>query len=341
MEKLVSIIVPCRNEENYIGPLIESVLNQDYPSEKIELLIMDGMSDDNTRNIVTQYSNNHSFIQLIDNPKKYVPFALNKGIQSSKGEIIIILGAHSVYPDYYVSRLVNWLNKLNADNVGGLWITNPGSDTLKAKAIALAQSNAFGVGNALYKIGTSEVQEADTVPFGCYKREVFDKIGFFDEDLIRNQDDELNARLKNSEGKMFLVPDVEINYYARDTYTKLWTMHYQYGYFKPLVNIKLGKPATWRQFVPFLFVTSLICSLALYPFHSYSLYIFLLIISLHSIANFIASFKISLPKIAMIPFLFLAFLTMHISYGWGYLIGIINFWILKNHTTPKEVKMSR
>ena len=147
---------------------------------------------------------------------------------------------------------------MNADNVGGVWNTQPAKNTVICQAIAQASSHPFGVGGSMHKIGSSKIIETDTVPFGCYKREVFEKTGLFDTDLVRNQDDEFNGRLLKLGGKIFLIPQVIINYTARDTIYKMCKMYYQYGLYKPLVSKKLGAPATIRQFFPIAFLLWLV-----------------------------------------------------------------------------------
>ncbi|MEI8345073.1 MAG: glycosyltransferase family 2 protein, partial [Candidatus Omnitrophota bacterium] len=258
-QSFVSIIIPCRNERKYIGPCLDCVLAQDYPREAMEVLVVDGVSSDGTREVLERYSAKHTFIRILDNPQKITPCALNIGIKRSRGDIIIRLDAHAYYPPEYVSRCVKHLNEFKVDNVGGVWITLPGADTIQAKAIAIVLASNFGVGNSLFRIGgLTEPTLVDTVPFGCFKRKVFDEIGLFDEDLIRNQDDEFNARLIKHGGKVLLIPEIWSEYYARATLAQLWRMYYQYGYFKPLASIKLGKVTTWRQLVPAFFIVSLI-----------------------------------------------------------------------------------
>lgn len=234
----VSIIIPCRNEEKFIGKCLDSIIAQDYPIDNLEVLVVDGMSEDNTRKIVKNYIQKYSFVKLLENPQKIVPTALNIGIKNAKGDIFIIMGAHSIYEKDYIFKCVKYLHAYDVDNVGGIGITLPGDNTIIAKSIALALSHPFGVGNAYFRIGSKEPRYVDTVPFGCYKREVFDRIGLFDEDLVRNQDDEFNLRLIKNGGKILLGPDIISYYYARDSIHKLWKMYFQYGYFKPSVAKK-------------------------------------------------------------------------------------------------------
>ncbi|WP_207214116.1 glycosyltransferase family 2 protein [Brumimicrobium glaciale] len=317
----ISIICPTYNEEKYIEKCIESMLSQDVDKADIELLFVDGRSTDKTREIILGFQKTHPFIQIIDNPERTVPFAMNYGIDASQGEIIVRIDAHSEFPPNYISVLKEQLYKLNADNVGPVCLTLPANQTTEAKAIATALSSSFGVGNAYFRIGADKIMEVDTVPFGCFKRETFDKIGKYDVELTRNQDDEFNARIIKNGGKIFLIPDLVVKYYVRDTIKKTRKMYYQYGLFKPLVNEKIGSPATTRQFFPMLFVLGLIFGLALSFVHPFFLYSYISVISFYITAALVFSFKDAKEKkeIIYLPYIFL---TIHLAYGWGYLVGI-------------------
>ena len=246
----VSVLVPCRNEGRFIGEALTSIIGTDYPSDRLEILVIDGDSDDDTRLAVADYARRHAHVRLLHNPRRTAPAALNIGLGEARGDIIVRMDAHNSYPAHYIPRLVQWLEQSGADNVGGTWDTRPGSKSAIARAIAAALAHPFGVGNAYFRIGTSAPRWVDTVPFGCYRRNVFARIGGFDEDLVRNQDDELNLRLRRNGGRILLVPDVVSVYYARDSLRKLARMYYQYGYFKPLATRKVGAILTVRQLVP-------------------------------------------------------------------------------------------
>lgn len=344
--KLVSIIIPCRNEENFIANTLNSIIESDYPLNEMEILVVDGMSDDKTREIIGEFHHKYSQIILLDNPNKTVPYAMNIGIEKAQGDIIVRLDAHSIYPNDYISKLVYWLQRLDADNVGGVLDTIPANDTLEAQAIAYSTSNSFGIGNAQYRISDkTDPYEVDTVPFGCYKAEVFKKIGLFDIQLTRNQDDELNARLIQNGGKIFLIPDLKIKYFARENFEKMFTMFYQYGYFKPLVNLKLKSPATVRQFVPPLFVLFLIFGIISSFINLIFLILFFSGLFFYFAVNIIVSYKIAKEKknIKLIPYLIKSFFLIHVSYGWGYLKGILDFVVLKIHNKKdlSKVNLSR
>ena len=339
----VSIVIPCLNEEEFIAKSLHSIIAQDYPKEKMEILVVDGMSEDMTRKIVEFYVNNNSLIKLLDNPKRITTCAFNIGIKYSKGEIIVIMGAHALYKNDYISKCIKYLNEYEADNVGGRMITLPWENTLIANAIVQSLSTRFGVGNSYFRTGSKESKWVDTVFGGCYKREVFDKIGLFDEDLVKNQDDEFNLRLIRNGGKILLVPDIVTYYYSRNSLPKLWNQHFQYGYFKPLVLKKIGALLTFRQIVPPLFVLSLIVSGMASFFSNYFFIIFLFISGLYISANILFSLIISIKNdIKLFPFLIISFFTLHFSYGFGYIKGLWDFFVLKKHAKHmKDITLSR
>jgi len=322
----VSVICPVFNEERFIEACIVSIIEQDYPQNMMEVLFIDGCSTDRTREIIERYMKQYPFIKLFNNPERIVPYALNRGLEIAKGEVIMRLDGHCTYPTNYISELVKYLYLLNADNVGGVWNTQPAKNTLICQAIALASSHPFGVGGSMHKIGTSKIIETDTVPFGCYKREIFEKTGKFDTDLIRNQDDEFNGRLLKLGGKIYLIPQVIINYIARDTLFKMCKMYYQYGLYKPLVSKKLGAPATIRQFFPIAFLLWLIlggiCSFFFKPILYIYIAIMLLYIFIGLVVGSMSAIRTHQFLLTLImPYIFL---NIHISYGIGYLIGILH-----------------
>jgi glycosyltransferase involved in cell wall biosynthesis len=332
MDKLpfVSIIIPCRNEEKYIGICLDSILANDYSKDRLEILVVDGISEDGTRGIVEGYARRYGFIRFLNNPKKITPSALNTGIANAKGDIIMRMDAHNVYPPNYILGLVVWLEKTGADNVGGVWVTLPANNTPKAQAIACGLSHPFGVGNAYFRIGTSKPRWVNTVPFGCYKRELFDRVGMFDEELVRNQDGEFNQRIIKRGGRVLLVPEIFSYYYPRESFAKLWRMYYQYGYFRSIVAQKEGDVPTVRQVVPPLFVLSLLVTgtmATLYPVMGKLLGLIILTYAVADIACSAATvFKRGI-KCALA--LTIVFLVLHLSYGLGYLMGSIRYFSFK------------
>ena len=241
------------------------------------------------------------------------------------------MDAHVDYPADYISSLVRLLQEKGADNVGGVCQTLPGGATAMARAIAIGMSHPVGVGNSYFRIGSAEERWVDTVPFGCYRKEVFDRIGMFDEDLVRNQDDEFNLRLIRSGGRILLTPKVVCRYYTRDSLGKLWRMYYQYGYFKPLVVRKVKGVMTLRQLVPPLFVLCLVAGALLAPWSQ---------IAAAALAVLVVSYATVLAGCAVVAArkhgwpvalgLCLVFPAMHLSYGIGYLRGLVKFLVFRH-----------
>ena len=319
---MLSVVCPIYNEERYIRSCIESILSQDYPREGLEVLFVDGMSTDRTREIVAEYACRYPFIRLIDNPRKIVPCAMNIGIRASRGEVIVRLDAHAIFPTNYFSELVRSLDELKADNVGGVCLTLPMNDTPVCRGITNVLSSGFGVGNSYFRIGARDIIAVDTVPFGCFRRDIFDRIGYFDEELTRNQDDEFNGRIVKNGGKIYLLPHLAIKYYARDSIRKVWKMYYQYGLFKPLVNKKLGRPATIRQFFPPCFVLGVVLGPVLGFLSPWFWIAYLAVILCYFALATGFSLRYS-KKWKDVVLQDCIYFVAHFSYGAGYLAGLM------------------
>lgn len=322
---MVSVICPIYNEEKYITKCIESVLEQDYPTEDLEILFVDGLSTDKTRKIVSDYATRYNQIRLLDNPHRIVPYAMNIGIKAAKGDIIIRLDGHVEYPTNYISKCVHYLMTLpNAENVGGVCQTLPCNERNISQAIAIALSTGFGMGNSSFRIGSTEIRKVDTVPFGCFRKSLFERVGYYDNELVRNQDDELNGRIIKNGGTIYLIPEIKTKYFSRDKICKIRRMFYQYGLYKPLVNKKLGSPATARQFVPLLFLLGIVLGGILSVFSIYIMYTYFAVLALYlAIGLFIGckyAVKYRRPMLTLLmPYVFA---NVHLSYGYGYLRGI-------------------
>jgi glycosyltransferase involved in cell wall biosynthesis len=329
----VSVVLPVRNEAAHIAACLDSILADSYPRERLEVLVVDGDSDDRTRQIVEDYCQRDTCIHLLRNPSRIVPNAMNIGIRASSGQLIVRVDAHAHYGKDYLTRLVTWMERLHADNVGGVVVTLPASPALEAQAVALILSHPFGIGNSLFRLRTlGPPVEVDTVPFGCYRREIFDRIGNYDEALVRNQDDEFNGRLKKAGGRIFLVPEIQIDYVARESLAKLTVMLYQYGYFKPLVGIKLGRPATLRQLAPPVFAAALLGLPLIYWAIPEVGWLWLIVVGAHSAINLgVSATQARRGGWGLFPCLFSGFLLAHLAYGIGYLRGAIEFGFLRLH----------
>lgn len=321
----LSVICPIYNEKKYIGIFLDSILQQDYPKDDLEILLVDGMSVDGTRGIVLEYAKQNSFIRLIDNPKRIVPCALNIGIEAARGDVIMRLDAHTSYQPNYFSVLVKALERLHADNVGTICKTDVLNNNPKTLAIREVLSNRFGVGNSVFRTGIDEEQEVDTVPFGCWPRNVFDKYGKFVELLVRNQDIEFNKRILRGGGHIYIVPDTYCTYYARESYIALAKNNYGNGKWNILTvyYTRTFSSLSIRHFIPLLFIMSLIVPLLLdfiwRPLALMSVASLLTYTILMSCISMILSIK----KRINFMYLLATFFVLHLSYGWGSLSGIL------------------
>jgi len=323
---IVSIIIPCYNEQDTIGEVLEAINAQTYPHENLEVIIADGLSTDQTRQRVADFQAAHLGldIQLVDNPKQIIPAALNRAIQAAQGQIIIRIDAHSKpYPDY-IARCVEALETNLGENVGGIWEIQPRHSGWIAESIAAAAAHPLGVGDALYR-HASKPAYVDTVPFGAFKRELLALIGFFDETLLTNEDYEFNARIRQSGRKIWLDPSIRSIYYAQPTLRGLARQYWRYGFWKWRMLRRYPGTLRWRQALPPLFVLSLLVGI-LAGFAVPIAWGFIAIeILLYAGVLLIVSFATSTRKRK--PFLAfglpLAIATMHIGWGAGFLWSMI------------------
>jgi len=319
----VSIIVPCYQEEKFIEKCLLSLIKNDYPKDNLEILVFDGGSYDKTREIVRRISERYPFVNLFHNEKRYPPFALNKGIKMSRGEIIIRCDAHARYCRNYIKDSVKWLLKdRKIGNVGGVWINIPANSSLIARAIAYTLSHPFCVGTAYYRIGSKRPREVDTVPFGAWRKEIFNEVGLFDEKFLSAQDLEFNVRLKNAGYKILLDPGLKVFYYPRDSFRKLFRSMFQYAYWKILVNKKFRKLTSLRQLLPPVFLIYAIHA-SIFGFF-YSRILIPLIFYIFLILFFSSGIALRKKDLKLIPFSFLTFVVTHLGYGAGYLKGILD-----------------
>lgn len=343
MSFIVSVVMPCRNEAAHVENAVLDALAQERRGFEVEVLVAVGPSDDDTRAIVQRLAMAHPEVHFVENPAGVVPHGLNAAIRASHGRFIVRMDAHSRYPKDYVATLVEALDRLRADNVGGVWETLPANGSDEAWAIAQVLSSGLGVGNAMFRLGVGEEREVDTVPYGCFRRELFDRIGFFDEELVRNQDDEHNGRIIRAGGKIMLLPQVRVQYFPRDRMRKLWRMYRDYGFFKPLVNIKLGAPATVRQFVPPLFVLALVGLPPLALWQPYFGRAWGAMVMVYLFVIFLAASRIVLRghRISAWPWVAIGFACVHLAYGMGYWQGLIRFSLLGGRVRPESVRTNR
>ncbi len=325
----VSVIVLCRNEEKYIGKCLDSITANDYPKEKLEVLVVDGMSEDGTREIVEMQKEKHSYIRLINNLKKLTPFAFNEGIKNSHGDLVMIMSAHATYGADYIKKCVLASQKYDADNVVGSWKIQPRGDGFIDKTVVSALSSSFGVGNAAYRTGSDKkkkVEHVDTGAYGCYKKKVFEKVGLFNENLSRGQDMEFNLRLKMAGGKTILVPDAVVYYYARSDFSSFCKHNFKNGVWAILpFKYSTVVPVSPRHLVPLAFVSSLIISGILSLFFNVFSWLLLFIAGSYSTCNIYFSARMALNRKDIRYFFIMPaiYSSLHIAYGLGSSWGLM------------------
>ena len=321
----VSILLPIRNEAAYIDRCMAAVRSQDYGRKNYEILIADGMSNDGTRDKLKAHRINDSRVKVFDNPGKIVARGLNILTQHAKGEILIRVDGHCVIAPDYVSNCVRHLQSGATDGVGGP-MESIGEDTI-SQAIALAMSARFGVGYCCFRTESGQTKLVDTVPFPAYTRAIIDKVGPYDEEMVRNQDDEYNYRIRKAGGRILLAADVRSTYYSRGSLKKLWHQYYQYGFYKVRVLQKLPAQMRPRHFVPFLFVLALIITTVFLFLFTWGWLTLAGILGVYLLVNLFFSFTIAQKEgWQYLRYLPVTFATLHLSYGIGFLVGLFTFW---------------
>ncbi len=326
-EPFVSVIMPIRNEAGFIEKALRAVLDQDYPRDRMEVLVVDGMSSDSTREIVAQIQHRFASLRLLDNPGRIVPTGMNIALREAKGEVVVRVDGHCEIAPDYVRRCIEHLQEDGADGVGGP-IETIGESYL-ARGIAVAMSSPFGVGGAAFRTIEDRRMYVDTVAFPAYTREAIDRAGLYDEELVRNQDDEYNYRLRKLGGRILLVPDIRSRYYSRSSIKSLWRQYFQYGFWKVRVMQKHSRQMRPRQFAPPLFVAALALSLVLSIIPQTRLVGSLALAGIggsYLVANLLASLVTAARQgWSYLPVLPLAFVALHTGYGLGFCVGLIRF----------------
>ncbi len=321
----VSVIVPCYNEEKNIGFLLEALNQQIYPHELIEIVIIDGQSTDQTISVINTEKEKYNklSIKVITNPQKNIPASVNIGIRNSSGDIIVRMDAHSIPDPNYIKYCVADLNDNLGSNVGGRWIIIPGSESKMGKCISLAASHPFGVGDAKYRY-SSDPGFVDTVPYGAFYRELIEDIGYFNEDLLANEDYEFNVRVRNSGKKIYFDPRIKTQYIARDTIMSLSKQYWRYGYWKFRMLKKYPDTIRWRQAIPPIFVSGIILLILAAIFIPMVWFILSIIILLYFLILSIGTLTvIDIEKesycLIGTP---IAIIVMHCSWGLGFIFSL-------------------
>lgn len=319
---IVSIIVPCYNEQATINSLLEAIYAQEYPRTEMEVIISDGMSTDSTRTVISAFQRAHPdlAIRVIDNRARTIPSGLNLAIDAALGRYILRLDAHCVpYPDY-VARSIRALEDGLGSNVGGVWVIRPGADDWVAASIAAAAAHPLGVGDALYRHAT-QAAVVDTVPFGAYRKSLVDEIGKYDESLLTNEDYEFNTRIRQAGGRLWLDPEIRSVYFARATLGALARQYWRYGFWKWRMLQRYPGTLRWRQALPPLFVLGLVVGVLLSLFFSVLWYLVIVVSILYFLALFFAALQTAVRRrqACLLFGLPLAIPVMHVSWGSGFL----------------------
>ena len=342
MTAFVSVIVPCRNEGRFIDRCLRSISGSAYEDDRMEIIVVDGMSKDGTRAQIAANIERDPRIVLVDNEARTAPVAMNLGIGRARGEILMRMDAHCEYPADYIPTLVRALAEHQADNVGGVTEVLPAGDGAVARAIAIALGSRAGVGDSHFRVGASAPRWVDTVPFGCWRRETFAKVGLFDESLPRNQDDEFNMRLRRAGGRVLLVPSVVTRYFARERLGQLWQMFAQYGFYKPLAAIRSGARLQPRQFAPSMLVVALVLGALLAPLSWWGVVILTFVAGAYALFVVGAAVRVAASHGVRVGAGFAAaIVTMHFAYGVGFLRGTWRFAILRRAPAPAAPSLSR
>src|SRR5262245_29478893 len=337
---LVSVVVPCRNEKAHIENCLRSILAQEDVPGGFEVIVADGLSEDGTVALVKKIGRTDKRLRIVQNPARLTACGLNEGIRQARGRFIAVMGAHNLYAPDYLRSSLEVLLETGADNVGGSMLSR--GESRMQKAIAIAHHSRFSVGGARWH-DISYEGPADTVFGGFYRREVFERLGLFDETLVRNQDDEFNLRLLRAAGKIWQSPRIRSWYRPRAHLSALGRQYLQYGYWKVRVIQKHRMPASWRHLAPGSFVFFLTVLPFLAPLFLGALWIWLGLAGLYVAANLLVSAATAVRHgpLYLLYYLPPVFACYHFGYGIGFLCGIVDFVILHRQPAPAFTGLTR
>jgi glycosyltransferase involved in cell wall biosynthesis len=337
--KIITIIVPCRNEADHIDRFLGCLFQQRLPQNtELEVLIADGASDDGTRQRIVHRGRQDPRLRVIDNPRKIVSAGLNAAIREARGEVIIRMDVHTVYARNYIAECLRALRESGADNVGGPWVA--AGSTYLSKAIAVAFASRFVSGGGRAHDPNYE-GDLDTVYLGCWRRETFEKYGLFDEDLVRSQDNELNLRIQRRGGRIWQTPRIRSRYAPRPSLGQLFRQYVQYGYWKVRVIQKHRIPASVRQLVPGGFVACLLLLAMLSPF-SDGAWVYLLGLSgVYAAASLAFSAALCGKRWRYLPVMPAVFAAYQFGFGYGFLQGVVDFVVLRKAGRRRFAALTR
>lgn len=342
----ITAVIPCRNEQAHLGQCLESIVANGYPIDRMEVLVVDGLSEDNSRKIIAEFNARYPQVRLVENPKRILASAWNNGIKEAKGEYVFAMNAHAKVEDGYFKKCIEYLKKYKADCVGPVIITHPQEKTFVGKLIATAISHPFGVGNSRFRTGVQEPTWVDTVHLGCYRREVFAETGYFNEELVRSQDIDFNLRLAKAGGKILLVPEIQIHYYTRSNLKTFLKFGFINGYWATKPYCYGAFIAGPRHLVPMVFFLALLIPTVLSLWVPQALFLPLAILVAYFALAILVSVKQAVKKKSLGYALLLpvVFFAVHLPYGIGSFAGMVEalfskrFWsrLLNLDNAPKR-----
>jgi succinoglycan biosynthesis protein ExoA len=336
---LVSVILPCRNEAGYIEDCLKSILAQELSDADFEIIVADGVSNDGTSEFLERFSAENPKVRLLNNPGRIVSTGLNAALREARGEVIVRMDAHTVYAPDYIKQCLAVLRQTGADNVGGPMCTT--ATTYKERAVRAAFHSPFAVGGARSHNPDYEGY-VDTVIYGCWRKSIFDRVGNFDEYLVRNQDDEHNLRITRNGGRIYQSPRIRSWYHVRDSFKAVLRQYMQYGYWKVLVIRNHRLPASIRHVVPAAFVGTLGLLLIAGLFWRPALAAAMALAGVYLLAVLLASMLTAArTEWKLLPALPLAFCCFHLGYGYGFLRGIVDFVLFQKAPATKFVQLTR
>jgi glycosyltransferase involved in cell wall biosynthesis len=336
---LITVIIPTFQEAAYMDRCLGSLTAGSWPQDRLEVLVVDGGSTDGTRERVAEWERRCSSVRLLDNPDKYVPQAINRGIQASRGEVVVFMGAHAEAP-------ANWLECAWEDlqehpevaGVGGAW--DVVGDSPAGKSIAMAQSTRIGVGGNSYRNGT-RAGYADTIIYGAYRRDVFTRRGMLDEEMVRDQDDEFNIRLLAAGEKLWFDPRIRIRYYGRGSYRHLWRQYYQYGFWKVRLWQKVGRLGSWRQLAPMAFVAAGAAALIAILLGGTATLLGAAFWALYAAVVGLGALLAARLQPMRWPGVAAAIVILHAAYGLGFWEGLFRFGLLRSGAKSQHAVQNR
>jgi glycosyltransferase involved in cell wall biosynthesis len=334
---LVTVVMPVRNEATHVARSLRAVLAQDYPAARLEVVVADGMSSDGTRETVARLAAEDPRVRLVDNPGLIAPTGLNAALRQAAGEFIVRVDGHCEIAPDYVSRCIAHLQSGQADGVGGSVETV--GETPAAEAIALAMSSRFGVGNSAFRTLQGRTVLADTIPFPAYPRPLIDRVGLYDEELVRDQDEEYNYRIRAGGGRLLLAADVRSRYYSRSSVARVWRQYFQYGFWKVRVLQKHPRQMRLRQFVPPAFVAGLALLGVAAAFRAEARTLLAGVLAAYVASAVVAALVVSRGRWRLAPAVAATFPALHLGYGAGFLVGLVRFarkWSRPDSARPRS-----